>query len=116
MQTNPLVILQLNGPLPVSAQFTAPSASVAMMMVSGTVWTGSGGTWNGVNISLDGAQVGTAKIYLNQASVHTAFPSTIVMADLTHATPTTTCTITLSAATTTTTTDLNDVYQVALFY
>jgi len=116
MNTNPMIILQGKGPLPLSGSFQPPSDSPAVLYVSGTVWTSNAGNWCGVNVAVAGVQVGTVGIYLNQANTHTAFPGTFIPIDLSSAQPNTKVSITLSAANATTVSDSNDSYQVSLFY
>jgi hypothetical protein len=116
MTTNPLVILQASGPLPVTASFTPPTDSPSMLMVSGTVWTTSANGFNGVNVAVNGVQIGTVGLFINPTDTHMAMPATLLPIDLSSATPNSPMTITLSAATSTTTSDVNDFYQVSLFY
>lgn len=106
------ILLQSNGPLPVSAPFKAPASGPAMLNLTGSAWTQTAGSVIGLSVSIDGAQVGSAWVYANAAGSHMAVVP--VMMPITLPDSTGSHTITISALNSGTTTDLNDNFQVTL--
>jgi len=60
------------GPLPLSAQFNAPSDGPAALIVSGSVWSGPANQLIGVTVQLDGKPLGSSSIFSNGPSTHRA--------------------------------------------
>ena len=106
---NALVILRTTGPLPLQAQFTAPSDGPAILFVSGSGWSGNGASSIGAQVAIDGAGIGVVGVYTNEASSHKAFIPMMFPVQLSYGAHTLTLT-----QTATTTTDSNDVFEVVL--
>jgi len=97
------------GPLPVSATFFC-AGSTQVFEVSGSVWTNIQVGLVGVNILIDGNNVGTCTIYANELNSHKACVEQPV---ITHLTPGS-HQIQLTALSAATTTDYNDHYNVLM--
>jgi hypothetical protein len=64
------VIVNQKGPLPISANFNAPSDAPMYLEVNGSVWTQTANSMIGIQIALDGQVIGTAQIFSNTQSTH----------------------------------------------
>lgn len=107
-----LIIFDGPGPLPQTAKFQSPLEGPATFVLSATSRTDSSPTLTGVNISLDGNNIGTAMCWANQNNNHMAMRTTFIPVDkLSYDTHT----IELTNASNTIT-DQNDYFQVVLLY
>src|SRR5215211_8427614 len=107
------VILSQAGPLPVTGTFDAPGDSPMYIEVNGSVWTQSANQMIGIQIALDGNNIGTAKIFSNAAATH----RTVVPAYLPVKLSQGQHKLTLSAITPgTTVSDFNDFYTAVIHY
>ncbi len=110
------VVINQNGPLPITASFQALSDGPALVMLSGSVWTQNADTLIGVDLSVDGGPaIGGANIFANNAATHMAVVP-IVIPYIFSLGPPPTHEITLSAGTTGTVSDQNDFFQVTILY
>jgi hypothetical protein len=110
---NAMVLLDLNGPLPLQATFSAPSDGPVMFVLTATAWTQTAGSLLMVNLSLDDTQIGNvAMCYANQAAVHQTLRTTYIPFDNLTAGE---HSIYLDVGAETIT-DKNDYFQVTLFY
>lgn len=111
---NALVIYEGSGPLPVTAQFRAPSDGDVIFVLTGTTRTTSAPILTGINLSIDGVQIGAPAVcWANQDNNHLAMrPTFIPFEDLTFGEHT----ISIEIAFSTTVTDTNDYFQVTLLY
>jgi len=107
----PIISLKA-GPLPLSAQFNAPSDAPSTLIVSGSVWTLSNNQMIGVTVQLDGKALGSASIFSNASSTHRATVPAYIPVKLTFGAHT----ITLVPQNSVTTSDLNDYFNVVLDY
>jgi hypothetical protein len=111
---NSMVLLDENGPLPVSAKFTAPADGSVMFVLSGTAWTGKAPAMLGINLFLDGAEIGKpALLFANQNSDHMALRTTFILYE--NLTPGDHL-LQVEASYANTVTDLNDYFQVTILY
>lgn len=111
---NAKVIFDGPGPLPQTAAFNAPSDGPVIFVLSGTARTESAAVLIGINLSLDGNQIGsTAMCWANQNNNHQAMRTTFIPFDSLsfgeH-------TIEITNAYSNTITDVNDYFQVTLLY
>jgi hypothetical protein len=111
---NAMILLDVQGPFPASTTFEAPADGSVMFALSGTAWTQQAGCEIGLNLVLDGYDIGSpAMCWANQSGVHQAMRVTFIPFDnLTSGSHT----IEVVPAFGTTITDTNDYVQVALFY
>lgn len=101
------------GPLPIQTSFLAPGDMPMYVEVQGSVWTQSANQMIGIQVTLDGAVIGTANIFSNGSSTHRAVVPVYLPVKLTQGSHT----IQLSVApNTTTVSDLNDVFSVVLHF
>lgn len=102
------------GPLPQSVTFQAPADGSVMFVLTGTAYTASGATTIGVMLMLDGVQIGAAAMcFANTNNNHMAMrPSFVQFDDLTVGEHT----LEVLAYGNQTVTDVNDHFQVTLFY
>jgi hypothetical protein len=106
------VIVQQAGPLPIKVTFQALGDLPTYMEVNGSVWSQSANVVIGIEVNLDGQNVGQAKLFSNGTATHRAVVPTYIPIKLTHGSHT----ITLSAATPQTVSDYNDFYTVVIHY
>jgi hypothetical protein len=111
---NAEVLMDAIGPLPQSISFQAPADGSVMFVLTGTAYTQSASTTIGIMLMLDGVQIGaSAMLYANINNNHMAMrPSFVEFADLTvgeHI-------LEVVAYGSQTVTDINDHFQVTLFY
>lgn len=66
------MIINQNGPLPITAQFNSIGDSSMFLEVNGSVWTSTSAVMTGIDIDIDGQAIGTAHIFSNGASTHRA--------------------------------------------
>ena len=111
---NALVIYEGPGPLPVTANFQAPSDGDVVFVLAGTARTESAAILTGINLSIDGVQIGSPSLcWANQNENHLAMrPTFIPFEDLNFGEHT----ITIQIAYSGTITDQNDYFQVTLLY
>lgn len=64
------VVLRQQGPLPLKATFDAPGDMLMHIEVQGSVWTQTANQMIGIDIALDGTNIGTAQIFSNANSTH----------------------------------------------
>jgi|SRR5687767_4888676 hypothetical protein len=106
------IILSAQGPLPVKATFNSPGDSPMYIEVNGSVWSSSPNQMLGINIDVDGTNLGTAQIFSNGASTHRAVVPAYVPVKLAYGQHT----ITLSAANSATVSDSNDTFVAVIQY
>lgn len=109
-----LIIYDGAGPLPVSANFNSPLEGPAVFVLTGTARTQSAAVLTGINLVLDGNDVGSpAMCWANQNNNHIAMrPTFIVIDNLSYGAHT----IEITNAYGSTITDVNDYFQVTLLY
>lgn len=105
------VIVSQKGPLPIKVNFNAIGDMQGVLVVHGSVWTGSANTMIGIQIALDGTNVGTAQIFSNTQSTHRAVVPAYIPVTLTYGQHT----LSLSVLPNTTS-DFNDFYTAVLHY
>jgi len=66
------VLLSQKGPLPINISFQAPGDMPMYIEVNGSVWTQNANTMTGIQIAIDGNNVGSANIFSNTPSTHRA--------------------------------------------
>lgn len=77
-----VIFNQQQGPLPLTANFQAPSDAPMYLEVTGSVWTQSANSMIGIAIQLDGTAIGTAQIFSNTPSTHRAVVSSYIKVQL----------------------------------
>jgi hypothetical protein len=107
------VILSQKGPLPISVGFNAPGDMTVYLEVNGSVWTQTANSMTGIQVQLDGQNLGQANIYSNTASTHRAVVPAYFKIALKYGTQ---HKLVLSNAAGTTTSDLNDFFTAVLHY
>ena len=107
------VILSQKGPLPITATFNAPGDLTVVLEVNGSVWTTTANQMIGIQIQLDGVNLGQANIFSNTASTHRAVVPAYFKVPLKYGVP---HKLVLSAATTVTTSDFNDFFTAVIHY
>ena len=116
----PQILIDEVGPLPITETITLGSTGPATLFVSGSVWTQQLNTLIGIEVLLDGEQVGTAEIWSNGTGTHRSvvpkFLPITLNKPFTGSPPTNppTYTFTLQALNSNTISDLNDNFQVTL--
>ena len=68
-------VITANGPLPVEGKFKS-SGGTLIISVAGSGWSSTQPQLIGMNVSVNGKQVGTAQVWTNEADSHKAFVST----------------------------------------
>lgn len=101
------------GPLPIQTSFMAPGDMPMYLEVTGSVWTQSANQMIGIQVTLDGAVIGTANIFSNAASTHRAVVPVYLPIKLTQGSHTLQLSV---AAGTPTVSDLNDRFTATLHY
>ena len=109
-----LVILDGNGPLPLRATFQSPTDGDVVFAISGTAWTQNAASLIGCTLTLDGQLIGKPAIcFANQNANHQALRTTFILysglKSGDHA-------IVVQALNGQTVTDINDYFQVVMFY
>ena len=105
-------VISSTGPLPAQGTFNAESDAQMVMLVTGSVWSNQPDQFVGVNVSLDGENVGTCIIYCNEAGSHRTFipqlfPITVPFGEHT---------ISLTPTNGYTVSDYNDYFNVSILY
>lgn len=67
-----VIMSQKQGPLPITATFSALSDAPGYLEIAGSVWTTTANKMIGIQAVLDGNVLGTAQIFSNTASTHRA--------------------------------------------
>lgn len=106
------VVLSAAGPLPVQATFNAPGDMTMYIEVQGTVYSQYADQMLGIDIAVDGQNIGTAQIFSNGALTHRPVVPGWVPVTLTQGQHT----LALSLANPATTADSNDSFVVVLHY
>jgi len=106
------VILSQKGALPLTATFNAPGDLTVVLEVNGSVWTQTANQMIGIQVQLDGQNLGTANIFSNAASTHRAVVPAYFTVPLKYGTP---HKLVLSNATGTTS-DINDFFTAVIHY
>jgi hypothetical protein len=106
------ILNQHVGPLPISTSFNAPSDGPACFVLSGSVWSGTANQTIGVTLELDGVVIGSASIFSNGTSTHRAVVPSYIPITLKFGTHK----LVIVASNTSTASDLNDRFDVGLFY
>lgn len=73
-----VILNQKQGPLPIQVSFNAPSDAPMYLEVTGSVWTQTANKMIGIDVVLDGADVGNAQIFSNTSATHRAVVSTYI--------------------------------------
>ena len=105
------VLLSQVGPLPITAQFNSVGDSPMYIEVNGSVWTQTSNAMIGIDIAIDGQNVGTARIFSNTNTTHRAVVPAYIPVKLGQGPHK----ITLSAAANTVS-DFNDSYTAVIHY
>ncbi len=112
------IIINQQGPLPITTTITTASDGPAMLVVAGSVWSQSANNEIGINVVLEGERVGVASIYSNGASTHRAVVPAYIPITLDKQWPSPTepptYTVELVASTPATVSDSNDSFVVVL--
>jgi hypothetical protein len=106
------LIHQVQGPLPHSVTFSAPSDGPACFVLSGSVWARVADQMIGITLELDGVAIGTAQIFSNGTATHRAVVPSYIPVTLTYGKHTISV-LPLNAATVN---DVNDWFNVVLLY
>ena len=107
------VILSQKGPLPITVSFNSPGDVTAILEINGSVWTQTANSMIGIQVQLDGANLGQANIFSNTASTHRAVVPAYFKIALKYGTQ---HKLVLTNAASTTTSDLNDFFTAVLHY
>jgi len=107
------VIVSQKGPLPISVAFNSPGDLTAILEINGSVWTQTANSMIGIQVQLDGANLGQANIFSNTASTHRAVVPAYFKIALKYGTQ---HKLVLTNAASTTTSDLNDFFTAVLHY
>ena len=105
------VLISQVGPLPITGQFNAVGDTPMYIEVNGSVWTQTANVMIGIDIAIDGQNVGTAHIFSNAASTHRAVVPAYIPVKLSQGPHK----ITLSASANTVS-DSNDFYTAVIHY
>ena len=106
------VIVQKVGPLPITATFQARGDMPMYLEVNGSVWSQSVNVVIGIDVKLDGQDIGKARIWSNGNATHRSVVPAYIPIKLTQGQHT----LTLSTATAQTVSDLNDYYTAVIHY
>ena len=107
------VIVSQKGPLPISASFNAPGDIPCILEVNGSVWTQTANQMIGIQVALDGTNLGQANIFSNTASTHRAVVPAYFKVQLKYGVQ---HKLVLSVAPGSTVSDLNDLFTAVLHY
>jgi hypothetical protein len=105
-------VISSTGPLPVQGTFNAESDAQMVIFVTGSVWASEPEQFVGVNVAVDGVNLGSCIIYCNEASSHRTF----IPQMFTYIVPFGEHTITLSPTNVYTISDINDYFNVSILY
>ena len=106
------LIISQKGPLPIQATFQAIGDQPMYIEVNGSVWTQQLNTMIGIEVDLDGKNVGTAYIFSNGTATHRAVVPVYIPVKLKQGQHT----LTLKVANAQTVSDLNDHYTAVILY
>lgn len=106
------VVVNQNGPLPITTKFHYQAQGPAMLYVSGTAWSQQAGQLLGIEVLIDGNSVGAAQVMTNEASSHKTLVSAFFPLDLDYGDHT----LMIIVGDAATTTDQNDFYNVSVLY
>jgi hypothetical protein len=106
------VIVQQTGPLPIEVTFEAPGDEPMYLEVNGSVWSQSAGQTIGIGVSIDGNEVGHARIYSNGNATHRSVVPAYISIQLREGQHT----LSLFPDTTQTESDFNDFYTAVIHY
>ena len=106
------VILSQKGALPITAAFNAPGDLTVVLEVNGSVWTQTANQMIGIQVQLDGQNLGQANIFSNGANTHRAVVPAYFKATLQYGVP---HKLVLSAPPGTIT-DFNDFFTAVIHY
>jgi hypothetical protein len=104
-------LINAPGPLPITSPFTAEGEGPVIFFVAGSAWANDAGTKIGVNVLLDGELLGVSVAYTNEGWSHKTLVPIFLPAKLTQGDHK----LTLEAFSGTNT-DVNDQFNVTLFY
>ena len=108
------IIISQKGPLPIAVSFNSPGDIMAVLEVNGSVWTTTANNMIGIQVQLDGQNLGVAQIFSNGASTHRAVVPAYFPIKLSYGQP---HKLVLSLAPgTTTTSDFNDFFTAVIHY
>lgn len=107
------VIISQKGPLPITATFNAPGDMQMYLEINGSVWTQSANQLIGIQVQLDGQNLGQADIFSNTASTHRAVVPAYFQIQPKYGVQ---HKLVLSAAAGTTVSDFNDFFTAVLHY
>jgi hypothetical protein len=107
------VLVSQKGPLPISVAFNSPGDLTAVLEVNGSVWTTTANQMIGIQVQLDGVNLGTANIFSNGASTHRAVVPAYFKVPLKYGVQ---HKLVLTAATSATTSDFNDFFTAVIHY
>ena len=105
------VLISQVGPLPITGQFNSVGDSPMYIEVNGSVWTQTPNVTIGIDIAIDGLNVGTAHIFSNGNATHRAVVPAYIPVKLSQGPHK----ITLSASAKTVS-DFNDLYTAVIHY
>jgi hypothetical protein len=106
------LIHQVQGALPHSVTFSAPSDGPACFALSGSVWATAANQMIGITLELDGVAIGSAQIFSNGTSTHRAVVPSYIPVKLAFGQHTISV-LPLNAATVS---DVNDFFNVLLLF
>lgn len=107
------LILSQKGPLPITATFNAPGDLTAYLEINGSVWTQTANQMIGIQVQLDGANLGQANIFSNTSTTHRAVVPAYFQVQLKYGVQ---HKLVLSAAPGSTVSDLNDLFTAVIHY
>jgi hypothetical protein len=107
------VLVSQKGPLPISVAFNAPGDLTAVLEVNGSVWNTTANQMIGIQVQLDGVNLGTANLFSNGANTHRAVVPAYFKVALKYGVQ---HKLVLSAATSSTTSDFNDFFTAVIHY
>lgn len=106
------VVINQAGPLPITVPFNSPGDEPMYLEVNGSVWSQGTDTMIGIEIALDGQNVGTAQIFNNPSTTHRAVVPAYIQIQLGEGRHS----LTLSGSSSTTVSDYNDFYTAVIHY
>ncbi|HLN97969.1 MAG TPA: hypothetical protein VK208_05860 [Pyrinomonadaceae bacterium] len=106
------VIINQVGPLPITANFSAPGDEPMYLEINGSVWSQVANVMLGITIELDGQAVGTAQIFSNGNATHRAVVPAYIPIQLSQGQHT----LSLSRAPGSTVSDSNDSFTAVIHF
>lgn len=107
------VIISQKGPLPISVSFNPPGNLPCILEINGSVWTTTANSMIGIQVQLDGQNLGQANIFSNTASTHRAVVPAYFQIQLQYGVQ---HKLVLSPAPGSTTSDFNDFFTAVIHY